>query len=110
MHRLGTPRPHEAIEPQDFSAPQREGNIGKFGGVGKSVHLQHGFANGDIALGENLIDRPAHHQADELGLGDGGKLAFAHLLAIAQANESVGDAKNLVELVRDENDGAALGF
>ena len=43
-------------------------------------------------------------------LVDVGDAALADLFAVAQANPIVGDAKNLVELMRDEKHGSAVGL
>ncbi len=87
LHGLGAARPDQAIETEDFAAPQFKGNIGKFGGVRQAFDLQNHLANGDVALRKNLIDGPADHQAHELRLGDAADLAVADLLAVAQADE-----------------------
>ena len=65
---------------------------------------------GTSRFGKHLVDRAADHQADELRLGDRGDRPVADLLAVAQADEVVGDAEDLVELVGDEDDRAALGL
>ena len=108
LHRLRSAGADEAIEAQDLALLEREGEIGELGGVGEALDLEHGLADGDVALGKDLVDRPADHEAHQVRLAHLGGLAFADLLAVAQADPAVGDAEDLVELVADEEDGAAF--
>ncbi|MEZ5863365.1 MAG: hypothetical protein R3D25_04575 [Geminicoccaceae bacterium] len=108
LHGLGATGADEAVEAEDLAPAELEGDIGELGGVAEAFDLEHHLADRDIALGEDLVDRPADHEADELGLGHLGRPALADLPAIAQADPAVGDAKDLVELVADEEDRPAL--
>ena len=111
-HWAASERPgaNQTIKAKDFAAAKLEADIGEFRRVRETFDFQDRLADGKIALGENLVDRAADHQSHEIGFPDAGNAAFADLLAVAQAHEGVGDAKNFIEFVRDEEDRAAFGL
>ena len=99
LHRLGAAGADQPVETENLAPPQLEGNVGIFGRVRQPLDRQDDVADRHVALGEDLVDRTADHHAHELRLGDGGDRPVADLLAVAQADEVVGDAEDLVELV-----------
>ena len=70
--------------------------------------LKHGFAQRDLLFGEDPVDGPSDHQADELSLCRLGDRTFADIFAVAQACPSVANSKDFVELVRDEKDRSSV--
>ena len=75
---------------------------------GQIFHLEDGFADGTIDLGEHVGDLAANHQLNELVdvevLGAVGRDVFA----VAVDGDVVRDAEDLVHLVRDVDNGDVL--
>ncbi len=70
LHGFGAAGADKAIEPKNFALAQLEGNIGIFRRVRQAFNGQHDLANGNVALGKNLIDGTADHHAHQLRLGN----------------------------------------
>ena len=104
LHDFRAAGTDKSVKAQNLAAPQREGHIGEFGGVGEALDREHDFARYDGAFGKHLINGAADHQPDEIRLGDVGGQPLADLLAVAQADPAVGQAENLVEFMRNEQD------
>jgi len=73
-----------------------------------ACNLQHLGPDIMGALGEDLVDRTPDHHLDQLAFLHLGDQALAHELAVAEDRVAVGDAEDLIELVRDEEDGLVL--
>ena len=110
LHRFGAAGADEAVEADDLAGMQGERHAVEFGGVREIVRFEHDGAELHLALGIDLLDGAADHQADQIGLVDVGDGAGANFLAVAQAGPAIGDAENLVELVRDEENRAIVFF
>src|SRR5712664_910633 len=75
------------------------------------LDLQYGLADVRLALREAMLEVAIHHLADDTILLDRAGLAIhrIHGVTVAQHGDAVGDTRHLVELVRDQDRGHALG-
>src|SRR5467141_587004 len=75
------------------------------------LDLQYGLADVRLALREAMLEVAIHHFADDAILLDRAGLAIhrIHGATVAQHGDAVGDTRHLVELVRDQDRGHALG-
>ncbi len=74
------------------------------------IDRQHHLAGGHALLVVALGDLAAHHEADDLVLGEGAASLRGHPLTVAQHGDGVGDGKDLLEAVRDVDDGHPIGL
>ncbi len=117
--QLGTAGPHQAGDADYFSAPHlqvdalEEGRVGPLRVVGlPAAHLEGHRA--DVGCARRIAVRhlAADHGLDHAVLADGRGAAVHgfHRAAVAQHGDGVGHARNLVELVRDQDAGDALAL
>ncbi len=108
LHQLLAAAPHETGQAQDLSLSQGEADVVEGALAGEVAHLQRDLpARGARALVEAL-DVAAHHHADDGLLGEGGGLLRSDVAAVAQHRHAVGDLEDLLQPVRDVEDGLAL--
>jgi hypothetical protein len=108
--KLRAPGADKAVNAEDFALAQLKGNVAKLGRVRIVFNLQHRLADGDILLGESLIDRPPDHHPHDIVLPRIGKRTVADGVPVAENRIIIGDFVNLIEFVADEQDGFALRF
>src|SRR5207244_13357139 len=75
------------------------------------LDLEHRLADVRLALGEAMLEVAIHHLADDAILLDRAGVAIPRIDCpnVAQYGPAVGDAGDLVELVRDQDRRHALG-
>ena len=77
---------------------------------GQVHHLQDGVHVFRLRAADGQAHRVAHHQLGEPGGVHTGGGHAAHAFALAQDGHPVADGQHLVQLVGDDDDGAALGL
>ena len=87
---------------------QGKADIGEFGRMAVAFDAENLFPGQGRALGEDLADIAADHHLDQFGLANVRDPPVPNELPVAEHGEPVGDAKNLVEFVADEQDRLAL--
>ena len=65
LHRLRAARADQAVEAENFAGAQGKADAVELGGMREIFDLEHGRAERDRALGENVVDRAPDHQADQ---------------------------------------------
>ena len=98
LRELGAARAHQAVDAEDFPAPQRETDVFEFAGAAELLDAQQFVADVRRLLREQLFDRPAHHQPDQLVAMRRAQFARAHRCAVAEHRVTVGQLENLLEL------------
>src|SRR5258706_8889196 len=75
------------------------------------IYLEHHLAYLGLALGKAMLEVAIHHLADDAILLESASLAIQRIdgATIAQHGDAVGDTSHLVELVRDQDRGHAMG-
>ena len=106
--------PLYAGQADDFAAPHGKGGVFhgvvvvEFAGHGHTFDAQHLFAGRPVFLVYLEFHIAADHHARQLLFGGGLDVHRADAAALAQHRAAVGDGHDLVQLVRDEQDGLAL--
>src|SRR5471032_2305287 len=85
-------------------------NAREFRWVAEVLYLQYRFARFAVHFRIGLTDFTANHHGDHLPLADVADFTGANVTAVAQHGVVIGNGKDLVELVRDKQDGFALNF
>src|SRR5258708_3447155 len=115
---LGAPGAHETCDADDLAAANMEVDIVDDLAVRMLrmidrpvLDLEHHLADLGLAVRETMLEVAIHHLADDAIFLDRAGLAIQRIdgTAIAQHGDAVGDARHLVELVRDQDRGHALG-
>ncbi len=108
-HRLGAAGADEPGEAEHLAGAEREVDLLEGALAPEIADLEHDVADLRVARREQLRHRPADHQRDEImGVRDRGRFEGRDPLAAAQDRDPVGDAADLVEPVRDEDDRGAF--
>src|SRR6267378_420613 len=115
---FGTPGAHQPGDADDLAAADMEVDIlddlptRMQRMIDRPVlDLQYGLADVRLALREAMLEVAIHHLADDAILLDRAGLAIHRIdgATVAQHGDAVGDTRHLVELVRDQDRGHALG-
>src|SRR6266404_6126373 len=115
---FGTPGAHQACDADDLAAANMEVDIPDdlpihmLGMINRPViDLEHHLAYLGLALGKAMLEVAIHHLADDAILLESASLAIQRIdgATIAQHGDAVGDTSHLVELVRDQDRGHAMG-
>ena len=102
-------RPEPSGDAQNLSLPQLEGGVLQPGVPARDVlHVQDDLPRLVGLGGEAVGELPAHHQPDDLVHGELFGRAGGHPLAVPHDGHVVADAENLLHLVADVDDAAAL--
>ena len=106
---LGAAGAHQSGEAQDLALAQREADVADFRAAAEVLHFEHGLGPGVIRDRRPFVrQRAADHHGDDLfhrrRLGGHG----VDIFAVAHDRHAVGDALQLVHLVRDVDDADAL--
>lgn len=105
---LGASGPDETCDAQDLTGVDLQVDVGEGALGGEPLNVEDHIPRVGGPAGELLGDVAAHHHADQFrfgGLcGDG-----VDVLAIADDGDGVADRRDLIEMVRDEGHGDALG-
>ena len=105
---LRSARAHQAGQPQDLAPVELEGYISDLPAAIQSLDPQDHLADLPLDGRESLVQRAAHHHADQLAFGGACDVHRAHELAVLQDGGPIGDLKHLVQAVRDVDDGDPL--
>ncbi len=108
LHEFRPARPDQPIKAKDLAAPQGKADICKFGWMVIADNLKHFVAKMAFALRKDLGHIAADHHLDQFGLCHVRDHPVSHELPVAENGVAVGDAKDFVELVADEQDRLAL--
>src|SRR5690606_35987918 len=103
------PGSHEAEEPHDLMLVEGEADVEALAGEGEVPHLQEGPAPGAAPGREPAGQLPAHHAGDDLILGPLVHGAAAHLAAVPEHGDPVGQGEDLIQLVGYVDQGHPLG-
>jgi hypothetical protein len=112
-HEFGATRAEQARDPDDFAVEHVEVGGLEHTAAAEVASGEHGgrrpvdFAVGGTGDVFELGHFAAEHHGDELTLGEVGGAALAHELAVAQHRDAIREFEDLVEEVRDEQDGDA---
>src|SRR6266478_10115650 len=115
---FGTPGAHQPGDADDLAAANMEVYIPDdlpihmLGMINRPViDLEHHLAYLGLALGKAMLEVAIHHLADDAILLESASLAIQRIdgATIAQHGDAVGDTSHLVELVRDQDRGHAMG-
>ena len=116
--KLGTPGAHQACDADDLAAADVKVDIlddlpvRMLRMIDRPVlDLQRHLADRGLALWKAMLEVAVHHLADDAVLLEHTGLAVQRIdgAAVAQHGDAVGDARHLIELVRDQHRGHALG-
>ena len=106
MHRLRSARADEAIEADDLTGVKLERDPVEFGGVGNVIRFEHDRAQLHLPLWIDLTDRATDHEADEIGRVTSAMAPAPTSSPSRRQVQRSATAKDLVELVADEQDRA----
>src|SRR5439155_16199369 len=101
-------RPDEPREAEYFAGADREGDTGERSLASEAADLEDGIAQTGRRAPEKLAHGPPDHVADGrtwCHLGGGSR---RDPTAVAQDRDAIGDLKDILHAVRDEEDGNAL--
>ena len=110
QREFGAPGPEQADDAEHLAAAEGEAHVGEFAAAAEARHLQQRRGGRHVARDDVMVDVEAGHQ-----LGDALLVHLAHrpgpdLPPVADDRHPLGDLHHLVEPVRDEDDGDAIGL
>jgi len=105
FHQLGALCTHQATDAQDFTSPQREGNILEGTRIERCEVFNPKKLLSDAALhrGKAKVGFPAYHQADQLVVGQIRNGIGPDHFSIPHDTHFIGNGKDLFHLVGDVN-------
>ena len=109
IHDFAAARANEASERHDLAGPNLEGDIVDDAGAGQPFDLEHYWTRRDRLCG-HFLDIAANHHPDHLGVVEFVGALAAGKAAIAQNGDAVGNREDLLEPVRNKDDGEAARF
>src|SRR5918992_1616478 len=104
---LGAPGADEAGQADDLAAPEGERDVAKDTLAREPADLERRLADHRRLLREELPEVPAHHVADQSAGIELGRRSRDDMGAVAQHRDRVREGEDLLEPVRDEEDGHA---
>ena len=108
LAKLGAPGADQAIDTQNFTPPQIEGNVVEFGRMTIIPDGQKGRADFYVEFRKDVMHVTSYHQAHDFGLRCLLQPPLAHSLAITENYKVLSNLIDFVELVADEEDCLAL--
>ncbi len=109
LRQLRAPRAHQSGEPENLSAPDRQGDVvDPAAAVREVTHLERDVAELDASLREDGGKLAPDHQANELAALDRPGLAGRDGFAVAEDRDAIRDGGDLLEAVRDVDDAGAV--
>ena len=104
---LGAAAADEAEHADDLAGAHREAHVLEAAPLAEPLHLQHHAAGLAAALGEDRRQRPPDHGADDPVVVELGHRRGQHARAVLEHDDLVGDLEDLLQPVRDVEDGPA---
>ena len=100
----------QAADAEDFTLPHLEGDIpeGTLDARREVLDLEHDVARRILTRRKHVRQRPADHLADDEFVVEGIRLVRPDQPTVAHDGHLVGDLENLLDAVRDVNDGDSL--
>ena len=109
LGQLGAAGPDEAGEAQDLAPAQREIHTLELPFTREASDLQNRLAWTALAAGEELVEGPADHEADELFGVEFGGWRGLDVVAVPEHGDAVRDLEDLLQPVGDVDNAYALG-
>ena len=103
-------RAHQAAETQNLSAVSLKADVPQHAADGEVFHLQHALALGAELLGEQVVQRPAHHGGDQGVVGPVLNVPGLDKLAVPNDGHPVAELEELLQLVRNKEDAHTPGL
>ena len=85
-----------------------EADVLEITGAAEVFHPQDLRAGLHLGLGEQLVDLPAHHGLDEVGVGDAVHIVGADVVGIPEHRDPGGQGVHVFKAVGNENNGRAV--
>ncbi len=105
---LRTTGADESGKSHDLSGAHLEGHIGEHAFAGQPAYVEGDFARGHVLLGVQLIEVAPDHAAHQVVLGHPVDRFTRDQRSVPQGGDPPADLEDLLQAVRDEQDGGAL--